>query len=133
MCQVMNHYAWQLAFEHVKEEGPQKIVQFFKIGLNEMPRLEREFLSSTPEDRNNARKEILTLFKRIDLEMSHAMQQSKISEEEFIKEVRKSSNYTPEEQKLLTRIPELMGQHHSELFSRRAYDTPKKRSPFFKV
>jgi hypothetical protein len=129
----MTHYSWQQAFDHVKEQGPQRVVQFFKIGLHEMPRLEKELLSSNKETHKKAAEEIRALFDLINSEMNKAMQKTTLSKDEFIKEMKKNKNFTPEEWGQLERVPQLLGQHHSEIFVQRAYKTPKKRSPFFKV
>ena len=133
MTQLMADYTWQITFDRLEEQGPQRIITLFKWGLKEMPRLEKMFLSSTPDDHCKAREEIIALFHRIDLEMRKAMQNSPLSPEEFIKEVKKESHFSREELSQLSRVPELIGHHHNELFAKRAFDTPKKRSPFFKV
>lgn len=133
MCQFMNHYSWHQAFDHVKEQGPQRIVQFFKIGLHEMPRLEKELLSSHKETHQKAAEEIRALFDLINREMNKALLETTLAKDAFIKELKKNKNFTPEEWAQLERVPQLLGQHHSEIFAQRAYNTPKKRSPFFKV
>ncbi len=133
MSQVMTDYSWKLAFDRVKEKGPQKIVLLLKMGLKEMPRLERSFFSPSDEEQKKAKEEVLALFSRIDLEMNHEVSDSKLSPEEFSKELKKTTNFTPEEWGQLSRVPELIGKHHSELFAQRAFKTPKKRSPYFKV
>ena len=127
----MTHYAWQLVFDRLEEKGPRRIVTLFKLGLKEMPRLEKAFLSST--EHKSARVEVLALFSRINIEMNKAISESNLSPDDFIKEVKKATNFTPEEWSQLSRIPELLGKHHSELFSERAFNTPKKRNPYFKV
>ncbi len=129
----MTHYTWQSLFDRVEEEGPKRIVALFKVGLKEMPRLERAFLSPHPEEHTKAREEVLALFSRIDIEMNQAIADSKLDPEEFIQQVKKTSNFSPEEWGQLARVPELVGKHHTELFAQRAFHTPKKRSPFFKV
>lgn len=131
MCQGMTQYAWQKAFEHVQEEGPQRIVQFFKIALAEMPRLEAQI--SNYDEQKKARDEAVALFHQIDLEMHKVMQSSKLSPEEFVKEFKRNKNFTPEEWGQLSRVPELIGKHRLELFASQAFKTPKKRSPYFKV
>lgn len=130
---VMNQYSWQLVFDRLEEVGPARIVTLFKLGLKEMPRLEGCFASTIPGERQKAVDEIRALFSRIDLEMNKAISDSKLSPEEFQKEVKKGTHFTPEEWRLLSRIPELIGSHHSELLAKRAYDTPKKKNPFFKA
>lgn len=129
----MTQYAWQALIDHLEDQGPARVVKIFKVGLQEMPRLERAFLSSNPTEHQQARNEILALFHRVDIEMQKAMQNSELSQEDFIKEIKKHSNFTPEEWVQLSRIPELIGRHYNELFAKRAFNTPKKRSPYFKV
>ncbi len=133
MCQLMTHYSWQQAFENVKEEGPQRVIQFFKIGLHEMPRLEKELVSSNQETHKRVTEEIRALFERINAEMNKAMQETTLSKAEFIKELKKNKNFTTEEWNQLERVPELLGQHYSQIFATRAFKTPKKKSPYFKV
>ena len=133
MTQIMHHYSWQVAFDRIEEAGPARIVRLFKLGLKEMPRLEQMFLGSNPDEHQKARDEIIALFRRIDLEMQKAIQESSLSEEAFTKEVKKNSNFTPEEWAQLARVPELIGHHHQELFTRKAYSGPTRRNPFFKV
>jgi len=133
MSHLMTEYSWKRAFDQIEEKGPQKIVALFRIGLKEMARLERSFLSPKEEERNKARDEVLALFGRIDIEMNQEISASKLSPDEFSKELKKTSNFTPEEWGQLSRVPELIGKHHSELFAQRAFNTPKKRSPYFKV
>lgn len=129
----MTHYSWQPVFERLQEKGPQRIVTIFKLGLKEMPRLEGAFLGPNPEDHKKAKEEIVALFHCIDIEMQQAISESNFSPAEFIQQVKKAANFTPEEWGQLSRVPELIGQHHSELFAKRAFNTPKKRNPFFKV
>jgi hypothetical protein len=133
MTRFMHQYSWQTVFERLEEQGPIRIIKLFKLGLQEMPRLEKAFVSSIKEEHQKAREEVLALFHRINFEMHKAMQESSLSEEEFTKEVKKNSNFTPEEWAQLARVPELIGRHHQELFAKRAFNTPKKRNPFFKV
>lgn len=133
MSVLMTDYSWKLAFDRMEEKGPQKIVLLFKIALKEMPRLERSFLSPNAEEQKKAREEVLAIFSRIDLEMNQEISDSKLSPDEFSKELKKTSNFTQEEWGQLSRVPELIGKHHSELFAQRAFKTPKKRSPYFKV
>ncbi len=129
----MTHYSWQLSFDRLEEKGTARIITLFKMGLKEMPRLERAFLTHDKEEHKKAREEVLALFGRIDLEMNHAIEESELSPDDFAKEVKKSNNFTQEEWGQLARVPELIGKHHTELFAQRAYNTPKKRTPFFKV
>jgi hypothetical protein len=129
----MTQYTWQLAFDRLKEQGPQRIVTLFKIGLQEIPRLEKSLLNSTKQDQDAAAKEVRALFGRIHLELTQAISDSRLSPEEFIKQVRINKNFTPEEWERLSRVPELIDHHHKELFANRAFNTPKKRGPFFKV
>ena len=130
---LMTHYAWQLVFDRLEEKGSLRIVMLFKIGLKEMPRLEHLFLSSNKQEHKSASEEVRALFSRIDIEMNQAITDSKLSPEEFIKEVKKATNFTSEEWSQLSRVPELVGKHHGELFAKRAFNTPKKRNPYFKV
>src|SRR5574342_1227635 len=129
----MAHYTWQLIFDHLEEKGPERIVTLFKLSLKEMPRLEQAFLSSNEQEHKKAAEEVRALFGRIDLEMTKEITESKLSPEEFNDAVKKGTNFTAEEWKQLSRVPGLIGHHHSELFSKRAFNTPKKRSPYFKV
>ncbi len=124
-------YSWEKAFEHVEEEGPQRVVKFFKIALGEMARLEAQFASKAEHDK--ARLETIALFQRVNLEMQQSIQASKLDPDDFIKEVKKHQNFSPEEWRLLSRVPELIGEHHKDLFARQAFKTPKKKSPYFKV
>lgn len=133
MSHLMTHYTWQPAFDRVQEKGPQKIVSLFKLGLKEMPRLERTFASSIVQEHKAAREEVLALFSRIDQEMNREIAESKLSPEEFSQAVKKATNFTQEEWAQLARVPELIGKHHTELFAQRAFNTPRKRSPYFKV
>lgn len=133
MSQLMTHYTWQTAFDHVQEKGPQKIVSLFKLGLKEMPRLERTFASPIVQEHKAARDEVLALFSRIDQEMNREIAESNLTPEEFSQAVKKATNFTQEEWGQLARVPELIGKHHTELFAQRAFNTPRKRSPYFKV
>jgi hypothetical protein len=130
MSHRMTHYTWQLMFDRLEEKGVGRIVTLFKLALKELPRLERTFLS---HDRDAARNEVLALFSRLDIEMKHEIENSELTPEEFSKAVKKTTNFTQEEWGLLARVPELIGNHHTELFAQRAFNTPKKRSPFFKA
>jgi hypothetical protein len=133
MSKAMTHYAWQLVFDRLEEKGPQRIITLFKLGLKEMPRLEKSFLSSNEQEHKNAREEVVALFSRINIETNKAISESNLSPDDFIKEVKKTHNFTTEEWNQLSRVPELVGKHHSELFAQRAFNTPKKRNPYFKV
>lgn len=124
-------YSWEKAFEHVEEAGPQRVVKFFKIALGQMARLEAQFASKAEHDK--ARQETIALFNRVHLEMQKTLQASKLDPEDFTKAVKKHQNFTSEEWRLLARIPELIGEHHKDLFARQAFQTPKKKSPYFKV
>ncbi|MGH2640001.1 MAG: hypothetical protein ACRDF4_12095, partial [Rhabdochlamydiaceae bacterium] len=115
----MTHYTWQLIFDRLEEKGPQRIITLFKVGLKEMPRLEQAFLGPNEQESKNAGEETRALFSRIDLEMNQAMTDSKLSPEDFIKEVKKATNFTSEEWSQLARVPELVGKHHAELFANR--------------
>ena len=127
----MTHYTWQVIFDRLEGEGPQRIITLFKLALKEMPRLEKAFTHA--KEQTQAAAEIRALFSRVEIEMTRAMTNSRLSPEEFIKEVRSSKNFTPVEWEQLARVPELIGHHHKELFTKRAFNTPKKRTPFFKV
>ncbi len=133
MSWFMTHYAWQQTFDRVPEKGPQKIIALFKLALKEMPRLERTFSSGLQQEHKAAREEVLALFSRIDQEMNREIADSSLSPDEFAIVVKKATNFTQEEWALLAKVPELIGKHHTELFAQRAFNTPKKRGPYFKV
>lgn len=129
----MELYSWQVAFDRLEEQGPMRVIRLFKIGLQEMPRLEKTFLSGSPDEQKKARNEILAIFHRISLEMQKAIQESGLAEDDFTKQVQKKSNFTSDEWAQLARVPELIGRHHNEIFAKKAFNTSKKRNPFFKV
>lgn len=131
-------YPWIAVFDRVTSTGVARIVEMIKLAIKEIPRLHNELLSNNNQRYIKARREILTIFYRLDEEILKARDEAGMSDIEFNKVLRQPENFTPEERDALKSLPSLLKLYGIDLFGGplkrpEAKKAKRKRPPRFKV